>query len=693
MSEHIQLAKTSSSNLPTPEDWASDIVSELPTFFDSLKKNKRHVYCDDYIIDLEEIAELADFSYQPPSNNDFKSIIAQLSKEQILELGDNIYSKTRRNVQARRMKELIQRLDQEPVKTMEEMNKALWELVVRPDDDQYEDFRLPKFNLVNANIFNRHIREINLERDEERLVQLKGWLTYVQDPPKERILYARWACSRCGDAVESIDDPQWCPGCKKETKFSIIEKRTEKFQECIITENFEDSSGFPTSLEIILSGDLTGLYSPGDRVSIVALLKSIEEKTKNGTILFRRIPEVLYITKEDEKNIVISDDDRKAIESFRNHGDILRRLGELYAPTIVGYDYIKQSIILQAAGTPDEIIGGIRRRGQIHILLIGDPGLGKSQLLKANTSAAKKSIYVSDASAAGLTAAVADINGRKVMQAGVLVLADGGIACIDEMDKMKKEDREGIHTALEQGFISKSKAGLHAHFQSRTSLLAAANPKYGKFEIGEPIADQVSIEIPLLNRFDLIFILIDKNGSEAYEIEKAKKILSCPTTASKAPDFLTKYISVASQVHPQLTEEVSTLIAHYYSDVRKKKGESTINPRTLESIKRLTLASARLRMDEYTNKEDFEAAKELIDIYLRQFDYDMDAISGITRSVRDSINWIRNLIGIHGTIGKEEIFAAAKNDNLNTRNVERAIEAMYKSGDIFEAGPGRYGVL
>ena len=132
MSEHIQLAKTSSSNLPTPEDWASDIVSELPTFFDSLKKNKRHVYCDDYIIDLEEIAELADFSYQPPSNNDFKSIIAQLSKEQILELGDNIYSKTRRNVQARRMKELIQRLDQEPVKTMEEMNKALRPIPIRP---------------------------------------------------------------------------------------------------------------------------------------------------------------------------------------------------------------------------------------------------------------------------------------------------------------------------------------------------------------------------------------------------------------------------------------------------------------------------------------------------------------------------------------------------------------------------------
>ena len=127
--------------------------------------------------------------------------------------------------------------------------------------------------------------------------------------------------------------------------------------------------------------------------------------------------------------------------------------------------------------------------------------------------------------------------------------------------------------------------------------------------------------------------------------------------------------------------------------MRKKKGETTINPRTLESIKRLTLASSRLRMDEYTNKEDFENAKELIDIYLRQFDYDMDAISGITRSVRDSIVWIRNLIGIHGTIGKEEIFAAAKNDNVNTRNVERAIEAMYKSGDIFEAGPGRYGVL
>ena len=693
MSEHIQLSKISSSNLPTPEDWATDIIMEMPDFFDFVERNKRHVYSDEYVMDLEEISELAEFSYQPPSNNDFKSIIARLSKDQIHELGENIYRKTRRNVQARKMKELLQRLEKDPVKTMEEMNKALWDLVVRSDDDQYEDFSLPKFKIINASIFGRHIREINLERDEERLVQLKGWLTYVQDPPKERILYARWECSRCGDSMESTEDPKWCPGCKKETRFSIVEKRTEKFQECIITENFEDSSGFPTSLEIILSGELTGLYSPGDRVSIVALLKSIEEKQKNGNLLFRRVAEVLYISKEDEKNIVVTDEDRKEIDLFKSQGDILRRLGELYAPTIVGCDYIKQAIILQAAGTPDENIGGIRRRGQIHILLVGDPGLGKSQLLKANASAALKSIYVSDASAAGLTAAVADINGRKVMQAGVLVLADRGIACIDEMDKMKKEDREGIHTALEQGFISKSKAGLHAHFQSRTSLLAAANPKYGKFDVGEPIADQVSIEIPLLNRFDLIFILIDKNGSEAYEIEKAKKILSYNSTSAKSPEFLTKYISVAAQIHPQLTEEVSTLIAHYYSDVRKKKGESTINPRTLESIKRLTLASARVRMHELTDKEDFENARELIDMYLKQFDYDLDAISGITKSVRDSMIWIRNLIGIHGTIGKEEIFAAAKNDNVNERNIERAIDAMYRSGLIFEAGPGRYGVL
>lgn len=693
MSEHTIQSQISSSNLPSPESWASDIISEMPAFFDSLTKNKHHVYCDEYIIDLEEISELSEFSYHPPSNDDFKAIISHLSSSQIQELGENIYQKTRRNVQARKMRELIQRLEQDPVKTMDEMNKALWELVVNPDDDKYEDFSLPRFKLVNANLFSRHIREINLERDEERLVQLKGWLTYVQDPPKERILYARWECSRCGDAIEGTESPAWCPGCKKETKFSIIEKRTEKFQECIITENFEDSSGFPTSLEIILSGDKTGLYSPGDRVSVIALLKAIEEKTKSGDILFRRVAEVLYISKEDDKNLVISDEDRKQIEAFRNQGDVLRHLGELYAPTIVGYEYVKHAIILQAAGAPDENVGGIRRRGQIHLLLIGDPGLGKSQLLKANPSAASKSIYVSDASAAGLTAAVADINGRKVMQAGVLVLADRGVACIDEMDKMKKEDREGIHTALEQGFISKSKAGLHAHFQSRTSLLAAANPKYGKFDVGEPIADQVNIELPLLNRFDLIFILIDKNGSDTYEIEKAKKILSSNFTSMKEPDFLAKYISLASQINPKLTEEVSTLIAHFYADVRKKKGESTINPRTLESIKRLTLASARLRMDEYTTKEDFENAKELVDIYLRQFDYDMDAISGITRSVRDSIIWIRNLIGIHGTIGREEIFAAASRDNVNTRNVERAIEAMYKSGDIFEAGPGRYGVL
>lgn len=695
--EHVQRGKESSTslrlNLTQEQEQAVSFVMEYLNKSDWDVDNTHHKYSDDFNLDIDKMEKMMEFTYALPSNSEFRAMVSGLPADKVRYIADNIYLKKAKAEKGLLMAKMLAMLDADPQTTMDNINKALQYVVLNGDDERYEDFSLPSFHIINATRYEKKIREISLEENEGKLMQLRGWLTYVQDPPKERIIYGMWNCTRCGDPIEGTEDPKYCLGCKRETKFLLKEKRTEKFQECIITENFEDSGGFPTSLEIIISGEATGEYSPGDRIRIIGYLSSVEEKTKSGQMLFKHVVEVLSLQKEDEKIVFLDENDYKKIEEFKKEGDVLRRLSELYAPQIVGYDYVKQAIILQAAGSPDEFSGGIRKRGQIHILLIGDPGLGKSQLLKANASISRKSLYVSDASAAGLTAAVSDINGRKVMQAGVLVLADRGIACIDEMDKMKREDREGIHTALEQGFISKSKAGLHAHFQSRTSVLAAANPKYGKFDASEPVADQVSIETPLLNRFDLIFLFLDRKGSDVYEHEKAKKILSSAAISGNDPDFIMKYLSVASHMNPKLTENVSDLIAAYYSSARKKNEDKNINPRTLEALKRLTLASSRIRLSETTTMEDFEAAKELVEIYLKQFDYDMDAISGITRSIRDTIIWVRNLIGIHGTIGREEIFSRAMDEKINTRNVERAIEAMYKTGDIFEAGAGRYRVI
>jgi replicative DNA helicase Mcm len=653
---------------------------------------ERPNYLMTYNLDLRKIREYSE-SDRFHELTDEEVAKFHLNPDQMKKLFEDSQREHRENRWFDDCQHLLELLDQDYEETMKLMNEYLVYQVVSESDRDYPDFIEPKWNVINEERYSVKFGDLNLSDFEGKTVVLTGYLSYVQNPAVERIKEAVWMCTYCKMEIESLEKPEKCPECER-TRFSLYEEKVvkERMQEAILTEEYEaNPSGFQLNLSLLLLSENVGKYAPGDHVSVTGKVLGVFVKERGKTPFYKYVIETSSIRK-DELVVSLTSEDIREIEKFASESNILERMASKVAPGIIGHVSEKKAMVLQAAGCEDMTGGKIRRRGRIHILFVGDPGTGKSQLLMAAKSLSPKTVYVTDASAAGLTAAVDEVNGKRVMVAGVMVLADNGIAAIDELDKMRKADREGIHPAMESGEIKKSKAGLHASFKSRASVIAAANPKYGKFDVGEPIADQVSIEIPLLNRFDLIFILIDKNGSEAYEIEKAKKILSYNSTSAKS-DFLTKYISVASQIHPQLTEEVSTLIAHYYSDVRKKKGESTINPRTLESIKRLTLASARVRMHELTDKEDFENARELIDMYLKQFGYDLDAISGITKSVRDSMIWIQNLIGIHGTIGKEEIFAAAKNDNVNERNIERAIDAMYRSGLIFEAGPGRYGVL
>ncbi len=362
-----------------------------------------------------------------------------------------------------------------------------------------------------------------------------------------------------------------------------------------------------------------------------------------------------------------------------------------FAPHIIGHDHIKKALILQAAGSPDEGNGAIRKRGQIHVLLVGDPGLGKSQLLRAVSTLAPKALYVTDASAAGLTAAVTDVAGKKVMVAGVLVLADGGIAAIDELDKMKAEDREGIHTAMEQGFISKSKAGVHANFQTRTSVLAAANPKLGRFDTQKSIAEQITLEAPLLNRFDLIFILLDTVASQSYETQRARQMLEGLSPGDD--DFLRKYISMSHEVDPELSADIMEKIAGYYSSIRKLNTDATVNPRTLDALKRLTKASARIRLSSVANDVDFENAKELVESYLRQFAYDLDAISGITSSLRNLIYAMKDFVAMKKIASTFEIMDELERLGADKSKANRIIDEMHRNGMIYSMPNDRWGFV
>ena len=687
------------------EDWALNLITWIPSFGwgDAARLDgKQHWYGQKFYLDIEEIERLAEYRYKTPTSHEFADMVKGLPEKQVKEIADAIWKKSHQARIAEEMRIFLRKLDEDPRGTINRMNAALAAHVVRPSDVQYEDFKMPEFNIINAGRYSSTIREISLEEKEGKLVQIKGWLTYVQDPIPERIVEAEWMHAGdaprtrefCGELfiMKGSEKPESCPRCKGRDRFVINSKTTEKFQECILTENFEDSSGFPTSIKMVLTGSQTGSFAPGDRVIVVSTVDAEEIILKSGQILYNHVLNAISIRKVDDRSVNLTAEDRKQIADFVSaNSNPLEALVQRFAPHIIGHDHIKKALILQAAGSPDEGNGAIRKRGQIHVLLVGDPGLGKSQLLRAVSTLAPKALYVTDASAAGLTAAVTDVAGKKVMVAGVLVLADGGIAAIDELDKMKAEDREGIHTAMEQGFISKSKAGVHANFQTRTSVLAAANPKLGRFDTQKSIAEQITLEAPLLNRFDLIFILLDTVASQSYETQRARQMLEGLSPGDD--DFLRKYISMSHEVDPELSADIMEKIADYYSSIRKLNTDATVNPRTLDALKRLTKASARIRLSSVANDVDFENAKELVESYLRQFAYDLDAISGITSSLRNLIYAMKDFVAMKKIASTFEIMDELERLGADKSKANRIIDEMHRNGMIYSMPNDRWGFV
>ncbi len=654
---------------------------------------ERLSYDMDFVLDLQELQEMAEQDRRHLLTDDeIRSFTAKLPNEEIKRIFDETLKDARHNKWLDSCQWILQELDKNYEKTMEALNLELQYLVVVPSDKGYPDFHLPSWNLVNEKRYQVTFGELNLSKYEDKTIQLKGFLTYVQNPPTERIKSAEWICDRCG-GIEISDGrpPEYCSPCQGKRTWTIDEETIvkERIQEALVTEEYEASAcGFQISLSILILNENTGKFAPGDHIAIMGKVKGILTKNKGKEPFYSYMIEVSQIRKEERK-VSMTHDEVRLIEEFARNENVLDNLAELYAPGIIGHEDVKKAIVLQAAGADEIVRGGRRVRGNIHILLVGDPGTGKSQLLMAAPQICPKALYVSDASAAGMTAAVDEVNGKRVMVAGVMVLADGAIACIDEIEKMNKDDRKAIHPAMEQGEIHKSKAGLHASFKSRTSVLAAANPIYGRFTDSDPIPRQIDLEPSLLDRFDLIFVFKEKPGTASYEKHRAVAILEGGQIQEDG-DFLLKYIMHSKSIHPIIPGAIKEKIAEYFATLKanQENKEHFVNTRTLESLQRLTLASARLRLSDIATEMDFETAKDLVDIYLRQFDFDMDAISGITGTVRDCIRHLRNLISSDASIHEHEILEECRTLGFSQSNVRTAVDELLRTGEIYSPRDG-----
>jgi replicative DNA helicase Mcm len=369
-------------------------------------------------------------------------------------------------------------------------------------------------------------------------------------------------------------------------------------------------------------------------------------------------------------------------------------------------------------------------------LLVGDPGIAKSQLLRYMTKISPRGIYTSGKSStsAGLTAtAVKDElgDGRWTIEAGALVLADKGIAAVDEMDKMDNEDKSALHEAMEQQTISVAKAGVMATLKSRCSLLAAANPKMGRFDKYEPISPQINLTPALMSRFDLIFVLTDDPDTKrdsaiaehilksnyagelatqmAWNTQISQEDIDAALTVIKPeidPELLRKYVAYArKKIFPTLTDEAKSYFMNYYVNLRTQGQDSSkpvpVTARQLEALIRLGEASARLRLSNKVTLEDAQRVVKILESCLRKVGVDpetgfLDAdiiASGTSKSTRDRTKSVMDIIKDvskehQGPAPRDAVLDRAEELGIDRAKAEEIIDRLRRDGSVFEPKPG-----
>ncbi len=547
---------------------------------------------------------------------------------------------------------------------------------------------------------------------------------------RPHVTSAKFECPSCGNILSVLQldkrykEPSRC-GCGRKGKFKEISKELVDGQGLVLEESPEDiDSSQPKRINVFLKDDLVTPISekrcsPGSRVRLSGWVAEVPITLRTGgqSTKFDLVLEASYIEpmEDDFSEIKISDKELDEIKKIAKMPDVLSVLARSIAPSIYWHDKIKEALVLQLAGGCKKVHpDGVVTRGDMHTLLIGDPGSGKSQMLKRISKVAPKARFTSGkgATAAGLTASVVkdEFLGGWSLEAGTLVLANRGFAIIDEMDKMGKEDRSALHEALEQQQVSISKANIQATLRCETTVLAAANPKFGRFDPYDLVATQIDLPPTLINRFDLIFPVKDLPNREKDELTASfiLKMHQDPNAALPeiSTELLKKYFSyIRQKIFPKITENAVEELKNYYITMRNSgSGEESgvksvpITARQLEALVRLSEASAKIRLAKTVTKKDAQKAIEMIDYCLNQIakdtetgKIDIDRLGGgMTATQRSSISIVKEIISAleeqlgSKVIPAESIVEAAREKKMEREQVEEALEKLRRSGDVFE---------
>jgi len=546
---------------------------------------------------------------------------------------------------------------------------------------------------------------------------------------KPTIVSAVFRCRKCLEITvldqegELIHGPgSHCQFCKQSTSFELLQEQSKfkNTQEARIQERPEDlpPGQLPRYLEVRLEDDLVDSARPGDRVSVTSIVRAekqtVGERGRLRTFNIYLDANFVDVVGKETEVVEITPEDEKQILEAAQDPWVQRKLVMSLAPSIYGYEDVKEGILyLLFGGTAKQLPDGVNIRGDENVLLIGDPGTAKSQLLQYVSRIAPRGLYTSGrgTTAAGLTAAVLrEKTGGMILEAGALVLADKGVACIDELDKMRPDDRVAIHEALEQQTVSVAKGGIVATLNARAAVLAAANPSLGRYEPHRNVSENINLPVTILSRFDLIFIIKDQPEAD-YDTRMSEHILALhrsrvsPETAPFAPDFLRKYISYAKRIIPVLSSEAVIELRDFYLKMRAKGGAEAavaITPRQLEALVRISEARARAFLRDVVTVEDAKSAIRIMTVSLSDVGVDVKTgamdidviMTGKPRSLRDSfqrvIETVAEMERETGTVEETVLIAAlVDKEKMEEREARRLIGQLIKEGILYSPKPGR----
>lgn len=621
--------------------------------------------------------------------------------------------------------------------------------IVHPDQlQQYAKealrlYDLPiDISLSGANVRIRNISETDCRdigdvrsRDVNRLIGITGTVDSIEQV-QSTLEVAAFECQLCGTLnriPQSLygenNEPHECQGCERSGKFRVnVSKSNFIDTQTIYVEQRPPGVGTDDDRDVItvkIEDDLVDEVVPGDRIDVFGIARYTEKITNSTASVPDKYIEASAITEASQYPLNIDDADKQEIIRLSEIDSIYDAIIDSIAPTVHGYEREKLGLALQLfSGVTKELPDGSRIRGDIHIAILGDPGVAKSQLARYAARVAPRSVHVSgtNTTKVGLTAAAKRTSNSSktwTFEAGALPKAHHGICCVDNITDLQIEDHRTLHDVLEEQVVEASKGSSTVSIPASASLLAVGNPKFGRFDPYEPIDEQLSLEPGLVSQLDLLFVLMDQPGGDqdekiaesilqtnyagelntqqaeldivgVSESEVGKQLDEVAPTID--PELLQKYIAYSrTNCYPRLTDEAHKLIKEFYVEIRSfgvdEDRPVSVSARKLEGFVRLAEASARIRLSDTVDLSDAERVIELARSCFK--DIGIDSQSGKSGKYQEDVT--KNFRGLvedldeeyRDGIPRDILMHRVSEIGMDPKKAEHELDKLFQKGEAY----------